>query len=769
MRKNIAFIRYLAIGLIALTAVSFFSSKVPSPISLSLNDSTLIYAHSVSSISIKPHKIISIGIDDKSLDRIQQRWPWKRSVFAELVGILSKEGVDTIGFDLPFIGESENKEEDLILEEALRKSPSRVVLAYYFDPKERVPVLPRTGFINASHSMGMLNTPTDDDGKIRRLRAYITSKGKTYYSLSVALSAAFLRKSPQETVSSLPLSKDDRTFYINYLLKPESILNISFYDVFFDLGGLKNLYGNDFLKNSLVLVYPEAAIRHDIHMTPLGKMPGGMLHLYGVANIVSGHLIRQINALALLFLIFSLAAITYILIYSGFFAGAILTLGVITTDFLGLVLFILKGLGSDFAQVVYFCFLFFILGQLYKSIYTLTQILRIKDKATVDPLRGIFSLRYFLYRLDIEAGKFYLGRQQYLVFIHLEAFRRLTEDISVEELKDVWKRISLILQKKSNFWAVYSPDEITGLVASPERKIKEMMASLRNDLEALLHRKALRARVKLVYAKLRKGCPANELLFMLAEEAKNEGIQIKEAVVSDMAATIKPAGDRGVRVKDVLGTIGEDIEERNRQLLSLIDSLSKEHVKTKEAFFQIITSLVNALEARDPYTEGHSERVRDYSLKMAQRLGWTEEEKEKLKKAALLHDLGKIGIPDAILHKRGSLDKDEFDLIRKHEIIGVKILEPLKEFKDILPWILYHHERWDGSGYPQGLKGQAIPEAAQIISLADVFDALTTGRDYKKAFPVGEAVKEIVKNKGVQFDPRLADLFMEIIASSPSK
>jgi HD-GYP domain-containing protein (c-di-GMP phosphodiesterase class II) len=148
---------------------------------------------------------------------------------------------------------------------------------------------------------------------------------------------------------------------------------------------------------------------------------------------------------------------------------------------------------------------------------------------------------------------------------------------------------------------------------------------------------------------------------------------------------------------------------------------------------------------------------------MAEKLSWGREEKEKLKKAALLHDLGKIGIPDNILHKRGALTDEEYKLIKQHEIIGVKILEPLKELKEILPWILYHHEHWDGTGYPHGLSGDAIPEAAQIISICDVYDALSTGRDYKKAFSYEETSKFLLGGKGTQFNPRLLDIFIGII------
>ena len=174
--------------------------------------------------------------------------------------------------------------------------------------------------------------------------------------------------------------------------------------------------------------------------------------------------------------------------------------------------------------------------------------------------------------------------------------------------------------------------------------------------------------------------------------------------------------------------------------------------------------MVNALEARDSYTEGHSERVSKYALMVAERLGWALEEREKLRKAALLHDLGKIGIPDRILHKREKLNEEEYDMIKKHEVIGVKILEPLKDLSDILPWILYHHEKWDGTGYPHGLSGNAIPEASQIISLVDVYDALTTGRDYKVAFSTEDSIKEILSKKGTSFNPKLVDIFIDILS-----
>jgi putative nucleotidyltransferase with HDIG domain len=311
---------------------------------------------------------------------------------------------------------------------------------------------------------------------------------------------------------------------------------------------------------------------------------------------------------------------------------------------------------------------------------------------------------------------------------------------------------------------VYSADELVGVSFISGRRIHHDLRDLKEDLEKELAKNNIASGLRLVYLKYKKSYAVRDLLFMLSSEIKKfkeDFLLLTEAGLAKLFAS------SGAKIKEsgkLLESLDADIEERNLQLLSLIENLTLEHGRTKEAFYQIITSLVAALEARDTYTEGHSERVSRYALMLAEKLGWPKEEKEKLRKAALLHDLGKIGIPDAILHKRSGLNQEEMDFIKKHELIGVKILEPLKELKDILPWILYHHERWDGSGYPHGLAAEAIPLAAQIIAIADVFDALTTGRDYKTAFSVEEAIREIREKKGAHFNPRLADLMIEIIS-----
>ncbi len=185
--------------------------------------------------------------------------------------------------------------------------------------------------------------------------------------------------------------------------------------------------------------------------------------------------------------------------------------------------------------------------------------------------------------------------------------------------------------------------------------------------------------------------------------------------------------------------------------------------RLQDTFLHTAEALAEAVNSRDPYTGGHAGRVMDYSLHFADALDLSEGKKEELKLAALLHDIGKIGVDDAILRKGGVLTEREELSMRKHPEIGARILGFVKEMREVVPGVCYHHERFDGTGYPEGLKGEDIPLYARIVAIADAFDALTTDRPYRKAIDKEAAIEELILDGGAHFDPFLVDAFCKSV------
>lgn len=210
------------------------------------------------------------------------------------------------------------------------------------------------------------------------------------------------------------------------------------------------------------------------------------------------------------------------------------------------------------------------------------------------------------------------------------------------------------------------------------------------------------------------------------------------------------------------------LESAQAQLMRYADDLrvafQAERARRQEiqrAYLETIRMLAAAVEARDPYTGGHLERVTRHTLAIARALGWPAERLAEAEMGAILHDIGKIGIPDAILRKPGPLSSDEWIQMRTHPDIGARILRGISFLEPIVPYVRHHHERFDGSGYPDGLVGEAIPIGGRVIAVADSFDAMTSTRPYRAAMPVEVALAELRKAVGTQLDPTVVDAFVE--------
>lgn len=198
------------------------------------------------------------------------------------------------------------------------------------------------------------------------------------------------------------------------------------------------------------------------------------------------------------------------------------------------------------------------------------------------------------------------------------------------------------------------------------------------------------------------------------------------------------------------------IKTMNEELLASKEQLVKSYLESIEILRYIV-------EAKDTYTRGHSERVSEYSVLIGKKLGLSKLDLRTLKIGGLFHDIGKIGISDTILLKKGKLTASEYDEIKKHPIIGKNILSNAAIFQDIIPIVLYHHERYDGKGYPEGLSNKDIPFLARIVCVADAFDAMTSKRSYRDILDIEYVKNEIKSKSGTQFDPIVATTFLDII------
>ena len=217
----------------------------------------------------------------------------------------------------------------------------------------------------------------------------------------------------------------------------------------------------------------------------------------------------------------------------------------------------------------------------------------------------------------------------------------------------------------------------------------------------------------------------------------------------DQLLLLIESGIKSIEQMNTIKTINKQLHDKNEEL--------------ERAYLDTIGILRQTVEAKDPYTRGHSDRVSEYSVLIGKKLGLDEKTLHILKIGGLFHDIGKIGIPDSILLKESKLSDEEYSQIKKHPMIGVHMLVDAAIFTDILPIVKHHHERYDGRGYPSQLVGDDIPYVARIAAVADTFDAMTSKRSYRDSLPIDVVRAEIERCSGTQFDPNIAKVFLDIM------
>ena len=673
---------------------------------------------------LKTEKIIIVAIDDYSLKAVEEKWPWPRRRLASLIDNIAAAQPRTIVLDLLLIGKSD-EENDLLLAQSI-KNAGNFFLPFYIQ-KEKI-VRPLQVFAQAAKGNGFINKLRDSDFRVRNSQIVLMQKGKIYYPLDFCVATDYL-DIPLEKIKFINSQliwgdthvrlEADRIIPINYSAKYRDFRIISAAEI------LAKSTPEKELSDKIVLIGRVSEAFHDVYQTPLGLMPGIAINANNILMFINKDFGRYVSS-PLTFLAFLvLGIISCLFTFRLSFFKGLLTIAfiIIIVFFLSFFLF-LRGYYLDFFSIFFLCLSIYALTNFYKHLHLLISGERLKRLAITDGITGLFTKRYFSFRLQAETSQ---KKKLSLVSIAIDNLK----DISRDQQNNLLRKVALILRRQSSSKTIIAKSGWERFAVLVEKKDREYLSDWSTKIKSAIEDIEL---------------PANKI----------------KPVVDIKISTPKQFKQNKEETKDNLEYLAIDLKERNKELIALLDELRKSHWETEQASLNAIQSLVTALEKKDPYTAGHSQRVCKYSLLLAEKLGLSAQTKELIHQGALLHDLGKIGLPDRILHKKGKLNNKEFEIIKRHPADGAKILQPIKPFKKYIPILLYHHEREDGKGY-QSIKGDSIPTEAKIVAIADAFDAMTSGREYRKAMSVSEALEELRKNAGRQFKLEYVKKFAEAI------
>lgn len=774
--------------LLALIFIFYFFILKPmgflSQPALRINDYFTNAVLSSKGVPIEAKDIIIVAVDNSSLDEAGLKWPWKRSVFAELLGNINSGGAKAVFFDFAFSGKSEDENSDMLFAQEIQKS-GNVILAGYVE-RGRFSK-PYEAFLSKARAVGIVNKKPDSDLRVRRARV-LYAIGQDDNSLDYCVESKILaltegvelkditfRNNKVVITGDFQIPVDSYGLIpINYSLKIKDFLTVPAARLL----GAKQMELSVF-KDKVVMVGMTAGVGHDIHDTPLGEIPGVYINAITLLMFMSANFLKVLHPWLLSFtaLFFSLGVGFCSLRLKAWQAFLAVLIVLSLTAGLYLFLVLKYSFNADIFSLLFITAVSLAAVECYKYVSLVRESHKIKLMAITDSSTGLYTQRYFQLFAQSILQKRIRPRSYFICKLRINELSLLRQKNS-RNLPSFIKMISELIREyagKNALISQYDETDLSLLLAKTnKKKLEEGLKALISEItqrEFILDNESFNPSIKIAMLDFPRTHIRNYTDLILTLEALFGRIEadpgLTLAVFDSKADRIVRSGltneEKKLMPKKELDYVSLDLEARNKELEDALERLRQEQGKNERYYFQTIHSLVKALEEKDPYTAGHSERVGFYATELALGLSLPKKESEAVNKAAYLHDIGKIGLPDRVLHKKERLSDEDFAYIKRHQADGAKILEGLPFLEDAIPYILYHHERYDGKGYPHGLSGDMIPRGAQIIAIADSFDAMTTGRGYNQPLLLEQAIEELKKSSRVQFNPVYVNKFIELL------
>ncbi|MCM8812554.1 MAG: diguanylate cyclase, partial [Candidatus Omnitrophica bacterium] len=386
--------------------------------------------------------------------------------------------------------------------------------------------------------------------------------------------------------------------------------------------------------------------------------------------------------------------------------------------------------------------------------------LKLKQLALKDSLTGLYNHRYFQDVIESEYDRAQRQNQPLsIIMLDVDYFKSINDVYGHQfgdiVLKQLAKNLGQMVRKYDTV-VRFGGEEFIIITPGANRKVALVLAQRLQEVIKLENFGNDQHKVKLKLSVAVTSFPDDKI------RRGSDFIRIADFLLNKIK---EMGGDRVYSYHELksAGGLAAQEEEDEADVAHLKEKLEKLTKRSNQSLAEAIFAFAKTIEIKDHYTGEHVERTVHYAIEIAKSLQLPEAEVERIRQAALLHDLGKIGISEKILMKKAALTAAEYEAIKKHPQIGVDILRPIQFFHGILPLILHHHERWDGAGYPYRLKGEENPLGARIIAVADTFEALTADRRYRKACSRKRAIQEIKRNAGTQFDPAVVKVFVKIV------